>query len=316
MMCKVRILLLFIIPLMGVQADQTWAECVVEDVSDTLSTGVPVALAAAAVWAIANHIPHDWQDLEGPAADFIYTTWQEQGFKRPYSVLLKKIPPSSVLSRLVVYTQELPGALAVGNQFVERITQLLEEKELFKKQLSTEQNPLKQAHLKETLKKIEEGLDECRFVCGHERVHKEKRHTYQLLTTQFLAPFVVYSFLKYMRTLLAKQYPNSYLHSWIMQTGPVRTSLELLIGWLRTRQFEYQADIYASQDPKILRAGLRMFKRALRKKLTKLPTHPKELAEIAIGWILQYTHPTLPERVYYLERYIKRLEKKKRCSAF
>jgi Zn-dependent protease with chaperone function len=294
----------------SLHTEQTWKECIVEDMQDTLSTGMPIAVGAAVIWYIANRIPHDWQDLDGPVAEFIYETWEEQHFLKARKIILKRIPADSVLAKIVVYTQELPGALAVGEPLIVRVKSLLKQKEeLFN---TLRKYPEKKVELKQNLIEVEEGLDECRFVCGHERVHKENHHTYQLLGIQFLAPFFVYSWFKHLRMLIERKCSVPAVE-WILRRSLARSVAELLIGWARTQQIERKADLYASDDPRILRAGLRLFKRALKNKAIKrspVERH-KQATENVIGWILKYTHPTLAQRIAYLTKYVEKLERKR-----
>lgn len=306
---RLSMLALIYLSFSSLQSEQTWKECIVQDVTDTVSTGMPIAVLAATVWYIANRIPHEWEDLEGPAAEFIFETWEDQDFLKARSVLLKRIPLNSVLSRLVVYTQELPGAMAVGQPFVERIESLLEQKTSLITLLV--KNPEKEDTIRQQLREVEKGLDECRFVCGHERVHKECHHTYQLLGTQFMAPFIVYSFFKHVRMLIAKKMSLPVIE-WVLQRSMTRSSAEILIGWLRAYQVECDGDIYASDDPEILRAGLRLFKRAQKKRNEKCEFFkpPKDLPERFIGLILKYTHPTLDQRIKYLTGHIKEMEER------
>lgn len=300
-------LVFFTVPL----SCQSWSECIAEDARDTLYTGMPVALSAAVLWGIANRIPTEWKTVDGEVAEFIYITWQEQGFSKARTVILKRIPKESILSRLVVYTQELPGALAIGEQFIEKIQMLLDEKKILEAIIETAVNATKHSALLAALHEVEEGLDECRFVCGHERVHKERSHTYRLLGVQFLAPFFVYSFLKYFRKGLAKSVYHTESVEWFLQKNSVRSFIELLIGWIHARQAECDADIYASSDIKILRAGLRLFKKALTQKTVTNIKRKKPFLEFVVGACLKYTHPGLSERITYLEKRIKELEKQK-----
>ncbi len=287
---------------------QSWRECIVEDARDTLYTGMPVALSAAVVWAVANRIPTEWKMVDGEVAEFIYTTWQEQGFDKARTVILKRIPTESILSRLVVYTQELPGALAIGEQFIEKIQTLLDEKKILESALENSSCTVKRTALIKSLESIEEGLDECRFVCGHERVHKERHHTYTLLGVQFLAPFFVYSLFKYTRKGLVKSAYHNESVEWFLQRSVARSAAELAIGWVHAREAEFDADIYASSDPKILRAGLRLFKRALAQKAVRRVQRQQTTTEFIVGAVLKYSHPALSERIAHLEKRIQELE--------
>jgi hypothetical protein len=288
----------------------SWKQAVVQDIKDTFLTGMPVACTAAVFWAFANRIPAAWKTLEGPASDFIYTTWNDQGFTPTSRVLLKCIPADSTLARLGVYTQELPGALGVSDTFVSLIESLLLEEEELQHALMHCTNFTVKKRLEIELKDVTHRLNECRFVCGHERVHKQYRHTYQLLGIQFLAPFFVYSAFKIMRKCLRanNNYPLCYYG---LQDNIVRSATELAIGVVAARQFEYNADVSASKDIVVLKAGLGLFKKTLSKKISQFSSGPKQIAELLVGWLLQYTHPTLPERVWYLSRYIDSLEKEK-----
>jgi len=183
-MQRCRSIFFFLLMICTALQAQTWSEFLVQDAKDTLSTGMPVALSAACLWYYANRIPHDWQTVKGPAADFIYETWKEQGFTTQYPIALKRIPPHSVLGKIVVYTQELPTAVAIGEPFIQRIERLLKAKKNLLSQQITTQRECELQH-------IEDQLDECRFVCGHERVHKEQNHAYKFLLLQLLAPFFI-----------------------------------------------------------------------------------------------------------------------------
>lgn len=288
---------------------QTWTEFFVQDAKDTLSTGMPVALGAVVLWCYANRIPNDWQTVEGPVADFIHTTWKEQGLKRRKPIALKRIPRDSVLGKIVVYTQELPSTVAIGEPFIHHIQKLINEKNNLLMQPNTVQQRVE-------LQKIEDQLDECRFVCGHERVHKERHHTYKFLVLQTLAPFVLYSGLKHTRTLmLHNKWKTPFDYS--VSRGLVRSSLEILVGIIFARFVEYKADMYASNDLKILRAGLRLFERAQHSKGKHAVKKPSQYIEIILKWVFKYAHPTLIERIVYMKKRIAYLEKKeqKQCSA-
>ena len=297
-----RSIFLFLLFIFHIQITaQTWTEFFVQDAKDTLSTGMPIALSAAAVWYWANRIPHDWQTLEGPVADFIVTTWEEQGFVKKRPVVLKRIPPKSVLGKMVVYTQELPNAVAIGEPFINKIQKFLD----IKKELLLEPDTLERAY---KLQEVEEVLNEFRFVCGHERVHKERHHTYKFLVVQFLAPFVIYSGLKHTRALMVHNNWKTPF-DWSVSRGITRSSLEILVGLIFARYVEYKADMYASDDITVLKAGLRLFERAQKYKEAHPARKPSQHVEIILKWVFQYTHPTLIERIAYMKKRIEYLEK-------
>jgi chaperonin cofactor prefoldin len=300
------IIIFFLLIQVSLQS-QTWQEFVVQDAKDTIATGMPIAVGAAALWYFANRIPHEWENLAHPSSEFIYKTWEDQGFLKSRKVLLKRIPSNSILAKIVVYTQELPGALAVGEPFIKRIESLLKQQTLFINKL--QEHPEQEKKLMQKLGEVEDGLDECRFVCGHERVHKECHHTYQLLITQFTAPFIVYSYFKHTRMFIQKKY-SLPLVEWTLRRSVSRSGAEVFIGWLRAQSIEYSADIHASDDPKILRAGLRLFKRALDNRSVKRSRVQPHLTESIMGWVFRYTHPTLGNRIHYLTKHIEKLEKK------
>lgn len=282
---------------------QTWQEFFIEDTKDTLSTGMPVALSAAALWYYANRVPHDWQTLEGPVADFVYSTWKEQGYVTHPPIVLKLIPSTSVLGKMVSYTQELPGAVGVGQPFVDRLQKLLDAKKFL----------LKQSRTKEVLaqlQEVEDELDECRFVCGHERVHKEKHHTYKLLGIQLLAPFFAHSGLKHTRAYMQKHAIENPFN-WRLSRSLVRSGIELFTFIIFARYVECNADMYASQDIRILKAGLRLFERAQEAKSKRSLKRSMQRVELLLKWLFKYTHPTLLERIVYMKKRIAYLEKYK-----
>lgn len=282
---------------------QTWPEFFVKDAKDTLSTGMPVALSAVALWYWANRIPNNWKTVTGSVADFIYTTWKEQGLVRKRPIALKCIPRDSVLGKIVVYTQELPGTVAIGEPFIQKIQKLLDAKKNLLTQSKTLQKEIE-------LQRIEEQLDECRFVCGHERVHKERNHTHKFLILQALAPFFIYSSLKHTRALLIhKKFKTPF--DWSVSRGVTRSSLEIIVGLVFARYVECKADMYASEDLKILRAGLRLFERAQNSKAQYPVKKPSQYIEVVMKWIFKYAHPTLIERIAYMKRRIAYLEKKR-----
>lgn len=293
---------LFLVSFVSIQS-QTWPEFFVQDAKDTLSTGIPVALSAVALWYWANRIPNNWKTVTGPVADFIYTTWKEQGLIRKRPIALKCIPRDSVLGKTVVYTQELPSTVAIGEPFIKKIKKLLDSKKNFLTQPKTLQREIK-------LQAIEDQLDECRFVCGHERVHKERNHTYKFLILQTLAPFVIYSSLKHTRALLIHKKVKTPF-DWAVSRGLTRSSLEVLVGLVFARYVECKADMYASDDIKILRAGLRLFERAQNSKAQHPVKKPSQYIEVVMKWVFKYAHPTLIERIAYMKRRIAYLEKKR-----
>lgn len=282
---------------------QTWPEFFVQDAKDTFSTGMPVALGAVGLWYYANRIPNDWQTVTGPVADFIHTTWKEQGLDRKKSIGLKRIPRDSVLGKIVMYTQELPSTVAIGEPFIARIQTLLDAK----KHLLTQSNSFEREI---ELQKVEDELDECRFVCGHERIHKERHHTYKFLILQFLVPFFIYSGLKHARALAVHNKWKTPF-DWSVSRGLTRSSLEIVVGLIFARFVECKADMYASDDLRILRAGLRLFEKAQNSKAQHSVKKPSQYMEIILKWVFKYAHPTLIERIAYMKRRIAYLEKKR-----
>lgn len=299
---RIVLSLVFLCGISSTLIPQTWTEFFFEDAKDTLSTGMPIALSAAALWYWANRIPHDWKTVTGPAADFIYNTWNKQGFIKGRSVVLKRIPRNSVFGRMVVYTQEFPGAVAVGEPFIKCIEKLLNKKSKLLSQSPTPQR-------ERDLKNIENALDECRFVCGHERVHKERGHTYKFLVLQFVAPFFIYSGLKHIRAVMIhKNWNNPF--NWSVSRGITRSTFEILVGLIFARYVECKADVYASDDINVLRAGLRLFQKAQKYKEGHPPKKPSQRLEVLLKWVFQYAHPTLIERIAYMKKRIEYLEKK------
>ncbi len=289
---------------------RTWTEFFVQDAKDTLSTGMPIAMSAAVLWYWANMVPNDWYTVEGPASDFIYDTWNQQGFTKSKSIILNRIPPNSVFGKMVVYTQELPRSVAVGEPFIKRIEKLLKQKQNLLTQLNTPERTRK-------LQEVEDELDECRFVCGHERVHKERNHTYKFLVLQFMAPFFIYSGLKHARAVMVHNNWKTPFE-WSFSRGITRSSVEILVGLIFARYVECKADMYASNDIKVLRAGLRLFEKAQKYKEENPAKKPSQYVEKILKWIFQYAHPTLIERIVYMKKrieYLERRESREKISA-
>ena len=276
---------------------------VMDDISDTLATGIPLALFSGVWWAVANRIPRKWPNLSEPAATFIRATWQEQGLKRPEKIMLKVIPRDSFLSKIIMYTQELPHALAVGPPFKEKIETLLYEKVRLEGAYAAEDNPEKKDDLRKQLTVVEEGLAECRFVCGHERVHKERYHTYKMLLIQFIAPFIFHSILKHSANALDRHelWPAV---SFLLRKNSTRSLLEMITFWITAHLFEREADLHASHDPEEINAGIRLFVRA--QALKASAAQKQGLKTVVLLWFLKYTHPTTPERLSYLRKALKR----------
>jgi len=280
---------------------------IVDDISDTLSTGMPIALFSALWWAIANRVPRKWQNLSEPAASFIRTTWKEQGLAFPEKIIIKEIPVNSIFSKVIMYTQELPHALAVGIPFKKRIEKLLLEKSLLEVYCAQESNDHTREAYKKKLKEVEAGLAECRFVCGHERVHKERSHTYQMLLIQFIAPFILHSLLKHSANAFDRHemWPEV---SVILRKNITRATLEMLVFWLTAHIFEKEADLHASKNPAEIKAGIDLFTKARESK----GAHKKVqgIRMTLCLWFLKYTHPTTPERLKYLTNALKQAKNK------
>ena len=203
-----------------------------------------------------------------------------------------------------MYTQELPHALAVGIPFKKRIEKFLHEQASL--QLSLAQgsdDQITREAYKKRLQEVEAGLAECRFVCGHERVHKERGHTYQMLLIQFIAPFVLLSLLKHSANALDRREKYSMLSA-ILRKNITRATLEMLIFWLTAHMFEREADLHASGNPAEIKAGIELFTRARASKGER--KHMQGMRMTIFLWFLKYTHPTTPERLKYLKKALKR----------
>ena len=282
----------------------SFSEIVISDIADTLTTGMPVAFLGAVRWYLFNKIPYNWHDVPKEVADFIIETWKDQGFHDANKIVLKRIDASSVLARLVVYTQERPGALLVGEPFIQKLTALLAKKNTLLQALHDEIDQDKKQEFLHILEIIEDGLDELKFVCSHERVHKERDHIYKLLVVSVVSSFLVYSSFKHMGLVSDREQQSSRLRR-LIENIP-RTSTEFAIGWFFEHKFERDADLYASRDPKIIRAGLRLFKRALHAHTRG--TNKQALEEYVLGKFFKYAHPSLSERIRYLEQLLKKIE--------
>ncbi len=276
---------------------------IMADISDTFATGMPIAVFAGIWWAVANRVPKSWKDLPEPAAGFIRTTWKEQGFADADSILLKEIPAHSLFAKVIMYTQELPYALAVGIPFRRLIERCLKRKEFLHRMLATTQDPEEAVRYAHDLDEVEKKLCECRFVCGHERVHKEKSHTIRMLIIQFIAPFIVHSFLKHTANALDRRqlWPQV---STLLRKGFTRSTIEMIIFWCSAHWYERQADLQASNDPEVIKAGVTLFERARQQQGKR--SHPWDPTKMVLLWILKYTHPTTPERIGYLNKALER----------
>lgn len=277
---------------------------IANDCIDTLKTGIPIALFSGILWHIAYRVPHDWPDVTEPTASFIYNTWKQQGFKQADTVLLKRIPNDSFMAKVVVYTQELPGALAVGLPFIKRVEHLLTKKTQIKNSLAltTDASTIQTLHAQYTL--LEQELNECRFVCGHERVHQERHHAYKLLLTQSCAPFLVYMVSKHGAQML-NHYNILPVVATLLQWKIFRSTTEIFIFWLKAHLYERDADLHASTDPQVIKAGIKLFKRAQQQKVPEMG--PVGYRVKLMSWLLKYTHPVLQERIWYLSMALKKL---------
>lgn len=283
-----------------------------DDISDTLATGMPIALFSGIWWAVANRVPRKWPDLSDPAATFIRKTWKEQGFSHPEKIMLKEIPADSFLAKVIMYTQELPHALAVGVPFKKRIEVLLYEQTRLQAALQKNCTDGMRLAYEKRLQEVEEGLAECRFVCGHERVHKERSHTYQMLLIQFIAPFILHSFLKHTANALDRR-ELCPTFSLLLRKNITRSTLEMIIFWMTAHIFERDADLHASKNPDEIKAGIQLFVRA--KALKEVRAHARGVRTMVLLWFLKYTHPTTSERLEYLEKALKKAKNRLKQSA-
>lgn len=270
---------------------------------ETFSTGMPVAFSTLVFWAFLNRIPHNWKTVDENVAEFIYTTWEQQGFSKARSVVLKKIPKDSFLFNIIVFTQDLPGALALGEPFVEKLKLLLEERKHLLQQKALG-DIHKESILRNRLEDVEKSLDIFRFMCGHERVHKQLHHIYKLLFIQCCAPFVVYGSCKLLKYALEKV-TNRQCNASFVLNAMTRSCLELLVGFIYARKFEYDADRLASCHRHVQEAGLQLFVQS-KKQQENVAQKPLKKLEKIIGWALYYTHPTLQERIILLTRMLKK----------
>ncbi len=287
-------------------AQESIASKIMADISDTFATGMPIAVFAGIWWAVANRVPKSWKDLPEPAAGFIRTTWKEQGFADADRILLKEIPARSLFARVIMYTQELPYALAVGIPFRRLIERCLKKKEFLNRMVAATKDPEEIARYRSDLEEVEKQLYECRFVCGHERVHKEKSHTIRMLIIQFIAPFIVHSMLKHTANALDRRqlWPA---FSCLLRRGFTRSTIEMIIFWCSAHWYERQADLYASTDPEVIKAGISLFERARQRQGDRVQKW--DPTKMALLWILKYTHPTTPERIGYLKKALVRNKK-------
>ncbi len=280
------------------------ATTLAHDCIDTLKTGVPIALSSAILWHIFYRIPHHWPDVSQPTADFIRTTWKAQGLKDADQVLLKRIPDDSFMAKVVVYTQELPGALVVGLPFIKRVEKLLEQQEQIRQRLTESINATTQKQLHAEYELLEQELDECRFVCGHERVHQERHHAYKLLFAQCCAPFLVYMTFKQAAQLLRNYNLLPFIAAYL-EWETCRSAAQIGILWMIAHLYEQQADLHASTDPRVIKAGIKLFKRAQQQKVPEMG--PVGYRVKLMSWVLKYTHPVLQERIWYLSLALKKL---------
>ena len=150
---------------------------------------------------------------------------------------------------------------------------------------------------------MEAGLAECRFVCGHERVHKERAHTYQMLLIQFIAPFILHSLLKHSANALDRREMLPAV-SVMLRKNITRATLEMLVFWVTAHIFEREADLHASGNPAEIKAGIDLFTRARASKGTHKESQGMRMTVFL--WFLKYTHPTTLERLKYLNKALKR----------
>lgn len=264
---------------------------------DTFKAGLPGALLSAVLWRIAYDVPHTWPDVTQPTASFIKKTWKDQGFLEADSVILKQIPADSFMAKVVVYTQEFPGALAVGLPFIRRVEKLLAQQEEIAQKLTCVDDATRRSLLEQERIIIEEELDECRFVCGHERVHQEQGHAYKILITQCIAPFAVYIAAKQSAKLL-RHYNILPWMAPCLEWKATRSAAEIGIFWITAHLYEREADLHASTNPKVIKAGINLFKRAQNQKVPEMG--PVGYRTKMMAWLLKYTHPVLSERIWYL----------------
>ncbi len=301
-----RASLIFVICLFSTFVQGSIGSKIVDDISDTLLTGIPLALFSGTWWAIANRVPRKWPDLSEPAAGFIRSTWKKQGLAHPERIILKEIPANSLFAKVIMYTQELPHALAVGIPFKKRIEKFLHEQLLLQACLAQECNEETREIYKKKIQQIEIGLAECRFVCGHERVHKEQSHTYKMLLIQFIAPFILHSILKHSANALDRRelWPTCSI---ILRKNMTRATFEMVIFWITAHIFEREADLHASKNPEEIQAGIDLFAQARASK--DACKRQQTLMLTTFLWFLKYTHPTTPERIKYLNKALKKAQK-------
>jgi hypothetical protein len=274
-------------------------ECV-----DTFKAGLPGAVISTLLWCLAYDVPHTWPDVTGETEQFIRKTWKEQGFSEADNVILKQIPADSFMAKVVVYTQEFPGALAIGLPFIRRVEKLLAQQEQIKKELLRVDDTTRRRLLERELALIETELDECRFVCGHERVHQEQGHAYKILITQCVAPFAVYVVAQQSARILRKYERLAWIAP-CLEWKATRSAAEIGIFWLKAHLYEREADLHASTDPKVIEAGISLFKKAQNQKVPEMG--PVGYRTKLMSWLLKYTHPILSERIWYLTTALKKL---------
>ena len=143
---------------------------------------------------------------------------------------------------------------------------------------------------------------------SNECVKKESYHIYKMLMVSIFSSFIVYSSFKHAGLAYDRTTEQPRMRRYL-ETIP-RTVTEFAIGWFFEHKFECDADIYASRDPKIIRAGLRLFKRALHthSRMYKREKKAEALEEFVLGIIFKYAQPSLKERIAYLERLLAEIE--------
>lgn len=274
-----------------------------QDYFDILKTGSFYAVSSLLIYYVGYSIPYKWQNVSEPTAGFIRTTWKEQGFANADNAILKEIPNDSFMAKVVVYTQELPGGLAVGAPFIKRVELLLSQRSEVEEALQKTTQELEHELLQHRLQQIEEELNECRFVCGHERVHQERNHAYHMLLIQCCTPFIVCATGKYGARLL-DSYQVVPLLANLLRLRMLHSAAQIGLFWLIAHVYEQQADLHASKDPHVLQAGIRLFKRAQQQKVPEMG--PVDYRAKLLSWVIKYTHPVLQERIWYLTLALKK----------
>ncbi len=228
----------------GMYGAQT-IENVMINIQETVSTGMPITLMVMVWWVLAHRMADYWPDLSDPAASFIRKTWKDQGFSKADQVVLKEIPLDSIFSKIFTDTQQLPNVLGVGMQFRKKIEKLLIEKNNLLLKMNMSCDSFEIFELKKKLRTVENGLQHCRFVCGHERVHTEEGHMFRIVMIQCLAPFVIHSLLKYI-TSLVERYEIDPRYSTVLRKNITRSLLEMGTLWCAAHWYERKANLNAS----------------------------------------------------------------------